>query len=62
MRSRVMPFGRVGLCMCAAYIYMYICGQKNWLFVVLLLENLSLVQYTARLSSLTTTKGAYYAW
>ena len=51
-------FGCVGLCMCA-----YICmWQKNWLFEVLPLENLSLVQHTARLLSLTATKGAYYAW
>ena len=39
-------FGRVGLCVC-------ICGQKNWLFEVLPIENLSLVQATARSSSLT---------
>ena len=42
-------FGRVGLCI--------IMWPKNWLFEVLLLENLSLVQSTARSSSLTAKKG-----
>ena len=31
-------FGHVGLCICV-----YICGQKKWLFEVVLLEYLSLV-------------------
>ena len=39
--------------------FVYIDGQ-NWLFEVLLLGNLSLVQSTARSSCLTTKKGAYY--
>ena len=34
---------------------------KNWLFEVLPLENLSMVQSTARSLNLTTKKGAYYA-
>ena len=44
------------------YIYMYVyMWPKNWLFEVLPLENLSLVQSTARSSSLTAKNGAYYA-
>ena len=39
------------------YVYMW---PKNWLLEVLPLENLSLVQSTARSSNLTTKKGAYY--
>ena len=43
------------------YTCMCICGQKNWLFEVLPLGNLTLVQSTARSSNLTAKKGAYYA-
>ena len=57
MCSRVMRFGHVSLCVCVC-VYMW---QKNWLFEVLPLENLSLVQSTACSSSLTAKKGAYYA-
>ena len=48
-------FGRVGLCI---YEYMW---PKNWLFEVLPLKNLSLVQTAACLLSLTAEKEAYYA-
>ena len=42
------------VCVCVPiYVYMW---QKNWLFEVLPLENLSLMQYTAHLSSLTAKK------
>ena len=48
-------FGRVCLCILRMCVYMW---PKNWLFEVLPLGNLLLVQSTARSSSLTTKKGA----
>ena len=57
MRGRVHDaFGHVGLCM-YVYIYIYINGQKNWLFGVLPLENLPLVLSTAPSLSLMAKKG-----
>ena len=50
-------FGCISLCLCI-YVYMW---PKNWLFEVLPLENLLLVQTTACLSSLTAEKEAYCA-
>ena len=53
MHSRVMHFV-VWVCV---YVYVYIyMWPKNWLFEVLLLENLLLVQSSARSLSLTTKK------
>ena len=44
-----------GLCVWShRFVYMYVA--KNWLFEVLPVENLSLVQYTARLSNLTAKR------
>ena len=51
-------WSRQFVCVC---MYVCICGQINRLFGVLPPENLPLVQSTARSSSLTTKKGAYYA-
>ena len=51
-----------GLCIWSRwFVYMCMCGKKNWLFEVLPLGKLPLVQSTACSSSFTAKKGAYYA-
>ena len=53
-------FSHIGLCMCA---YICICGQKSgYLRSYHLKISHWCNNYTARLSSLTAKKGAYYAW